>query len=203
MNESAEPRSGSLVSNSNAETPGGQKNRSSRPRRRSRGRHSGGGPPRHEAQPREAAEPRQAPEKKPSQQQQRDGGGRPNRRRGGRRRPSEPVAGEVLRRDAEADIPIQPMRKRPLGDVDDTTEPTFGCPMLTRTRLGMPFRGGQHVPRCSVGWAVHDEDEVLFCMHTPTRNECWKEHPERLEELVHTLRPLIESELNDEESAAD
>ena len=95
------------------------------------------------------------------------------------------------------------MRKRPLSEVEDTTEPTFGCPMLTRTRLGMPFRGGQHVPRCSVGWAVHDEDEVLLCMHTPTRNQCWKEHPEHLEDLIEALRPLIEAELNGEENAAD
>jgi hypothetical protein len=54
-----------------------------------------------------------------------------------------------------------------------------------------------------VGWAVHDEDEVLLCMHTPTRNQCWKEHPEHLEALVEKLRPVIEAELNGQESAAD
>jgi hypothetical protein len=114
----------------------------------------------------------------------------------------EQVPENVVRRDAEPDPPIQPMRKRPIGGEDDTSEPEFGCPMLTRTRLGMPFRGGQQVPRCSVGWAVHDEDEVLLCMHTPTRNQCWKEHPEHLETLLEKLRPQIQAELG-EDSAAD
>ncbi len=50
---------------------------------------------------------------------------------------------------------------------------------------------------------MHDEDEVLMCMHTPTRNQCWKEHPEHLEDLIEPLRPLIEAELNGEETAAD
>lgn len=109
---------------------------------------------------------------------------------------------EVVRRDVELYPPIQPMRKRPLGGDEDMSEPVFGCPMLTRTRLGMPFRGGQNVPRCSVGWAVHDEDEVLLCMNTPTRNQCWKEHPEYLEALVDRLRPIIEAELNAEDSSA-
>jgi hypothetical protein len=102
---------------------------------------------------------------------------------------------EVLRSDIRPDKPIQPVRKRPLGDGSDMSEPRFGCPMLTRTRLGMPFRGGQQVPRCSVGWTVHNEDEALLCMHTPTRNACWKEHPELLEKL--------HEELNEEDSAAD
>lgn len=59
------------------------------------------------------------------------------------------------------------------------------------------------MPRCSMGWAVHDEDEVLLCMHTPTRNQCWKENPEVLEDLIVKLRPQIEAELSQEESAAD
>ncbi|HVL23747.1 MAG TPA: hypothetical protein VM450_06660 [Thermomicrobiales bacterium] len=94
---------------------------------------------------------------------------------------------EVLRRDARPETPLQPECKRPLGDGTDTSEPRFGCPMLTRTRLGMPFRGGQHVPRCAVGWTVHNEDEVLLCLHTPTRNACWKEHPELLAKLQEEL----------------
>lgn len=115
----------------------------------------------------------------------------------------EQVPERVVRKDVRPAPPLQPMRKRPIGDEDETSEPEFGCPMLTRTRLGMPFRGGQQVPRCSVGWAVHDEDEVLLCMHTPTRNQCWKEHPEFLELLLEKLRPVIEAELNGEGSAAD
>jgi hypothetical protein len=115
----------------------------------------------------------------------------------------DPGTGEVLRETRERTAPIQPMRKRAIGGEADTSEPQFGCPMLTRTRLGLPFRGGQHVPRCSMGWAVHDEDEVLFCMHTPSRNLCWKENPEQLEALIEKLRPQIEAELNGKESVAD
>lgn len=114
----------------------------------------------------------------------------------------EPMPANVLRRDAREQPPIQPMRKRKIAEEGDMSEPEFGCPMLTRTRLGIPFRGGQNMPRCSMGWAVHDEDEVLFCLHTPTRNECWKEHPERLDELVEKLRPVIEAELEDGNSAS-
>lgn len=95
------------------------------------------------------------------------------------------------------------MRKRKISEEVDETEPQFGCPMLTRTRIGLPFRGGHHVPRCSMGWAVHDEDEVLFCMHTPSRNLCWKENPEQLEALIEKLRPQIEAELAGRGSAAD
>ena len=101
-------------------------------------------------------------------------------------------SGEVLRDQGRRTAPIQPMRKRTIVE-GDTAEPEFGCPMLTRTRLALPFRGNQQVPRCSVGWAVHDEDEVLFCMHTPSRNLCWKENPEQLESLVEKLRPQIQA----------
>ena len=77
------------------------------------------------------------------------------------------------------------------------SEPNFGCPMLSRTRLGMPFRGGQHAPRCSMGWSVHDEDEAWLCMHVPTRNQCWKENPDVLVKLLEEL------EMEDAVSAAD
>lgn len=101
---------------------------------------------------------------------------------------------EVMRPTAPTIAQLQPMRLREI-DASDTSEPIIGCPMLTRTRLGIPFRGGQRVARCSVGWAIHDEDEVLLCMHTPTAAECWKEHPEYLEALLEHLRPQIEAEL--------
>jgi len=114
----------------------------------------------------------------------------------------ETTGGEILRERPGKVAPVQPMRKRQIVE-GDTSEPQFGCPMLTRTRLALPFRGNQHAPRCSVGWAVHDEDEVLFCMHTPSRNLCWKENPEQFEALVEKLRPVIEAELNEEGSAAD
>ena len=32
-------------------------------------------------------------------------------------------------------------------------------------------------------------------MNTPTAAQCWKEHPEYLEELIERLRPQIEAEL--------
>jgi hypothetical protein len=51
--------------------------------------------------------------------------------------------------------------------------------MLTRTRIAMPFANGQRSPRCSMGWAIHGEEEASMCMRTPNRHECWKEHPER------------------------
>lgn len=101
---------------------------------------------------------------------------------------------EVVRATAPQIAPLQPMRMHKI-DPTDTSEPIIGCPMLTRTRLGIPFRGGQRVARCSVGWAIHDEDEVMLCMHTPTAAQCWKEHPEYLEALVERLRPMIEAEL--------
>lgn len=104
---------------------------------------------------------------------------------------------EVVRSGAPQLAPLQPMRMHKI-DLENTTEPTIGCPMLTRTRLKIPFRGNQRLPRCSVGWAVHDEDEVLLCMHTPTVALCWKENPVRLEELVEQLRPMIEAELANE-----
>lgn len=114
----------------------------------------------------------------------------------------EMATGEILRDRRGKVAPVQPMRKRKIVE-GDTSEPEFGCPMLTRTRLAIPFRGNHQVPRCSVGWAVHDEDEVLFCMHTPSRNLCWKENPEQLEALIEKLRPQIEAELQGDDPAAD
>ncbi len=99
-----------------------------------------------------------------------------------------------MRSNAPRVAPLQPMRLRKI-DPDNTDEPIIGCPMLTRTRLEIPFRGNQRLPRCSVGWAIHDEDEVLFCMHTPSASLCWKDNPARVEELAEELRPLIEAEL--------
>ena len=121
---------------------------------------------------------------------------KPKRRNAPRRSPMPDLTGpeEVVRATAPSIAPLQPMRLRQI-DPNDTSEPVIGCPMLTRTRLPIPFRGNQRVARCSVGWSVHDEDEVLFCMHTPTAAQCWKEHPEHLEALVDRLRPLIEAEL--------
>lgn len=121
---------------------------------------------------------------------------KPKRRNNPRRSamPDMTAPADVVRATAPQIAPLQPMRLRKI-DPDDTSEPIVGCPMLTRTRLEIPFRGNQRVARCSVGWAVHDEDEVLLCMHTPTAAQCWKEHPEELEGLIERLRPMIEAEL--------
>lgn len=104
---------------------------------------------------------------------------------------------QVLKASAVQLAPLQPMRLRKI-DAQDMSEPIIGCPMLTRTRLGIPFRGNQRVARCSVGWSIHDEDEVLFCMHTATAAQCWKEHPEQVDVLAEKLRPIIEAELASE-----
>lgn len=106
---------------------------------------------------------------------------------------------QVLRDDAAYEDAQQPMRLQPIGAEG---EPNFGCPMLTRTRLELPFAGNHRLPHCAVGWAVHDEDEVLLCMNTPTRGQCWKEHPEYLDSLLERLRPVIERELADQDEQA-
>lgn len=122
---------------------------------------------------------------------------KPKRRNAPRRSAMPNIDGppEVVRATAPQIAPLQPMRLRKI-DATDTSEPVIGCPMLTRTRLQIPFRGNQRVARCSAGWAVHDEDEVLFCQHTPTAAECWKDNPEQIAKLADRLRPIIEAELS-------
>lgn len=137
------------------------------------------------------------PVEEPVQERPRTGNAAKPKRRNAQPRKPLPEFTEsehVVRNSAPRLAPVQPMRLRKI-DPEDTSEPIVGCPMLTRTRLGIPFRGGQHVPRCSVGWAVHDEDEVLLCMNTPSASLCWKENPAHLEALVERLRPTIEAEL--------
>jgi hypothetical protein len=73
--------------------------------------------------------------------------------------------------------------KRPAVPVDDDGTPALGCPMLTRTRVGMPTAGGAHVPRCALAWALHSEEEASYCMDTPLVALCWKIHPERVAEI--------------------
>lgn len=143
----------------------------------------------------DAQEPESEPEFEPERPRT-GNAAKPKRRNAPRRTALPDITGpaEVVRSGAPRIAPLQPTRLRVI-DPTDTSEPIIGCPMLTRTRIGIPFRGGQRVARCSVGWAVHDEDEVLLCMHTPTAAQCWKEHPEYLEPLLEKLRPVIEAEL--------
>ena len=168
----------------------GNKRRSSRRRNRKRR----GNQPEPEVQQPEM----QVAAEEPQQPRSRGGNAaKPKRRNAPRRSPVPDLNGpeEVVRATAPTIAPIQPMRLRKI-DADDTSEPIFGCPMLSRTRLEIPFRGNQRVARCSAGWSVHDEDEVLFCMHTPTVAQCWKDNPEQLEALIERLRPVIEAELS-------
>ena len=130
-------------------------------------------------------------------QGERQGGG-PRKRSRGKRRPNRrPVIAamptEVLK---ERVRDIRPSGSIAIRNLDDVTTPDgmrFGCPMLTRTRLGMPFAQGQRVPRCSMGWGLHNEEEASFCMRTPDLRDCWQEHPEREAAL----------RANEEENAAD
>lgn len=109
-----------------------------------------------------------------------------NRRRSTRRPTIGPMPTEVLK-DSARPVPAQEtIATRTLDDFSVPSGMTFGCPMLSRTRLGMPFAGGNRVPRCSMGWALHGEQEALLCMRTPDLLDCWKEHPEKEAELRAT-----------------
>ena len=73
--------------------------------------------------------------------------------------------------------------RRSLFQVEEpTAEPgRFGCPMLVRAHCG-PLRGrAEPVFRCSLGWALHGEEEVALCRATDAVPDCWKAHPERLQ----------------------
>ncbi len=119
--------------------------------------------------------------------QREDGNRRPNRRRQGRRQTVQPITGEVFKPSVRPSPPAaEPISLRAEVEADEHGFPVLGCPMLTRTRLGMPFAGGRHTPRCALGWAIHSETEAGFCMATPLVSQCWKMHPERLAELTET-----------------
>jgi hypothetical protein len=96
------------------------------------------------------------------------------------KRPTLDAIPTIVLKEHARDVPVTgTMVTRSLDDATASTGMNFGCPMLTRTRLGMPFRSGVRMPRCSMGWAVHDEEEASFCMRTPDLIDCWKIHPER------------------------
>ena len=78
------------------------------------------------------------------------------------------------------EIEIRQLDELAAGD-DDGLQ--FGCPMLTRTRLALPVSGNQPMPRCSMGWALHAEDEVAMCLRTPDLLDCWKIDSQREERL--------------------
>lgn len=71
-------------------------------------------------------------------------------------------------------------RRRLFPEEEQTAEPgRFGCPMLVRAHCG-PLRGRvEPVFRCSLGWALHGDDDVMRCRAIDTVPDCWKMHPER------------------------
>jgi hypothetical protein len=72
-------------------------------------------------------------------------------------------------------------RRRLLFQEEQLAEPgRFGCPMLVRAHCGQLRGGTEPVYRCSLGWALHGEADVMRCRATDTVTDCWKVHPERL-----------------------
>jgi hypothetical protein len=120
-------------------------------------------------------------------QESRSGPPRNNRRRQQRRQQIAPMPTEVLKPKVRVVEPREPVQKRTMEEISGPEGPVFGCPMLTRTRLGLPMTGGQAAPRCSLAWALHSETEASYCMETSDLVQCWKAHPERLEEIKARL----------------
>lgn len=136
--------------------------------------------------------PQQA-EARPGRQGDRPGAGdvRPgpgrNRRRGQRRSPVMPVHGEVLKANAPVTGVEEPRATHTLEAISANGEPVFGCPMLSRSKIELPFASGRAVPRCALGWSLHSESEAAYCLATPDHVLCWKVHPERLDEIRATI----------------
>lgn len=124
---------------------------------------------------------------RPQQQHEQGGSGRNPRRRQPRRQSIVEVAGEIIKARAPLATGPRKMVKRSLEDLDGPEGPALGCPMLTRTRLELPTAGGFRAPRCSLGWAVHSEEEAMYCMMTPDLTQCWKANPARLDILLALL----------------
>ena len=72
-------------------------------------------------------------------------------------------------------------RRRLLFQEELLAEPgRFGCPMLVRAHCGRLRGGTEPVYRCSLGWALHGENDIMRCRATDVVTDCWKVHPERL-----------------------
>jgi hypothetical protein len=89
----------------------------------------------------------------------------------------------VLKRNVAASPPEHAREHRTVASMTATDSANFGCPMLTRIATRMPATGFQNAPRCSMAWAIHNEDEALLCMYTADQIDCWKAHPEKVEGL--------------------
>lgn len=115
-------------------------------------------------------------------------GSRPGQGRGGRRRPQRrqqvmTITNEVLKPRAQVTGSREPIEKRTMEQISGPEGPAFGCPMLSRTRMGLPVTGGHPAPHCALAWAIHNETEASYCMETHDLTLCWKAHPEQLEEV--------------------
>lgn len=123
--------------------------------------------------------------------QQADGqGGGARKRARAKRRPNRqpmlgPMPSEVLKPPFRKARPTRQMERLLLDEVlaSERESVQFGCPMLTRTRLPLPSAGNVPSPRCSMGWALHSEDEVALCLRTPDLLDCWKLDGQREERL--------------------
>jgi hypothetical protein len=76
-------------------------------------------------------------------------------------------------------------RRRLFLEEEQPAEPgRFGCPMLVRAHCG-PLRGRvEPVYRCSLGWALHGDDDVMRCRLTEVVTDFCKVHPERFPVLT-------------------
>ncbi len=91
--------------------------------------------------------------------------------------------------------PTGPPAKRAAVGSTAEGEIRLGCPMLSRTRMTLPVFGNHQAPRCALGWALHTEEEVAFCLLTEDLTQCWQAHPERI--------PALRAEVDAEATAAD
>lgn len=98
-----------------------------------------------------------------------------------------PVQGEVLKANAPVTRVEEPRASHSLEAISSKGEPVFGCPMLSRSKIELPFANGRTAPRCALGWSLHRESEAAYCLETPDHVQCWKIHPERLEEIRATI----------------
>jgi len=105
----------------------------------------------------------------------------------------------VIKETVPVPIPVRPMAMRKISELGDGEYLNLGCPMLTRTRLALHASEGLRAGRCALGWAIHGEDEVLLCLHTPNLLDCWKVHPER----IAGIQAELEKEKEKETVAAD
>jgi hypothetical protein len=50
----------------------------------------------------------------------------------------------------------------------------FGCSMLSRVRLRLSNPNALSTMRCSLGFALHSDEEIALCMGVESPADCWK-----------------------------